>query len=177
MKVSQFGAEFVKNFRDFMGGDPEVPHLTLQSFGYMYLADTPEFAEHLKRNQQVQMSLGAATRHMTRDEIAAAYPFYQLDDIIAGNHNLIDEGYFDGGTMFDWFKRMARRNGVEYVHDEVVAMTKGPDGQDRQCYAENRHQGRLRQGGQRVGPPCDGDGADGRRYPPGRAAQALYLRV
>jgi glycine/D-amino acid oxidase-like deaminating enzyme len=128
VKVSQFGAEFVKNFRDFMGGDPEVPHLTLQSFGYMYLADTPEFAEHLKRNQQVQMSLGAATRHMTRDEIAAAYPFYQLDDILAGNHNLVDEGYFDGGTMFDWFKRMARRNGVEYVHDEVVAMTKGPDG-------------------------------------------------
>jgi glycine/D-amino acid oxidase-like deaminating enzyme len=24
--------------------------------------------------------------------------------------------------MFDWFKRMARRNGVEYIHDEVTSM-------------------------------------------------------
>lgn len=123
IRVSQFGAEFIKNFRDFMGGDPDVPNLALQSFGYLYLADTPEFADALHQAQQVQTALGALTRHMTRDEIAEAYPFYTLDDIIAGNHNTVDEGYFDGGTMFDWFKRMARRAGVEYIHDEVVAMT------------------------------------------------------
>tara|TARA_R110002096_G_scaffold2422_6_gene12530 strand:+ start:9699 stop:10898 length:1200 start_codon:yes stop_codon:yes gene_type:complete len=128
IKVSQFGVEFIKNFRRFMGDDPEVPHLALHSFGYLYLADTPEFAQTLKQNQQVQMALGAGTRHLSREEIAAAYPFYQLDDILAANHNTEDEGYFDGGTMFDWFKRMARRNGVEYIHDEVVAMTKSADG-------------------------------------------------
>ena len=128
IRVSQFGVEFIKNFRRFMGDDPEVPHLALHSFGYMYLADTPEFAQTLKQNQQVQVALGAHTRHLVREEIAAAYPFYQLDDILAANHNTHDEGYFDGGTMFDWFKRMARRNGVEYIHDEVVAMTKSSDG-------------------------------------------------
>jgi glycine/D-amino acid oxidase-like deaminating enzyme len=128
IKVSQFGAAFIKNFRSFMGGDPEVPELALQSFGYLYLADTPAFVETLKESQQIQTSLGAGTRHMTRDQIAAAYPFYNLDGILAGNHNTLDEGYFDGGTMFDWFKRMARRNGVEYIHDEVVAMTLNPPG-------------------------------------------------
>ncbi len=122
IQISQFGAEFVHNFRQFMGGAPEVPELRLHSFGYMYLADTPAFAEALKHNQAIQRAAGAQTRHMSRDEIAAAYPFYQLDDIIAGNHNTHNEGYFDGGTMFDWFKRMARRNGVEYIHDEVTAM-------------------------------------------------------
>jgi glycine/D-amino acid oxidase-like deaminating enzyme len=125
--VSKFGAQFIHNFRDFLGGGEDVPHLTLQSYGYMYLADTPEFADTLKQSQQVQQSLGAATRHMSRDEIAAAYPFYQLDDIVAANHNLVDEGYFDGGTMFDWFKRAARRNGVEYVHNTVTAMTRAGD--------------------------------------------------
>lgn len=123
IQISQFGAEFINNFRTFMGGDPEVPHLPLQSYGYMYLADTPEFAKTLREGQQIQAQLGAATRHMTRDEIAAEYPFYQLDDIIAANHNLVNEGYFDGGTMFDWFKRMARRNGVEYIHDEVTTLS------------------------------------------------------
>jgi len=123
IQVSQFGAEFIKNFRSFMGGDPEVPHLPLQSYGYMYLADTEEFAATLRESQQIQSALGAHTRHMSRDEIAEAYPFYDLDGIIGGNHNLVDEGYFDGGTMFDWFKRMARRNGVTYLHDEVTGLT------------------------------------------------------
>ncbi|MDG1068695.1 MAG: FAD-binding oxidoreductase [Sulfitobacter sp.] len=127
IKVSQFGAQFIRNFSDFMGGNPEVPNLTLQSFGYLYLADTPEFAGALKQSQAVQQALGAATRHMSREEIAAAYPFYQLDDILAGNHNLVDEGYFDGGTMFDWFKRSARANGVEYIHAEVSAINRDGD--------------------------------------------------
>lgn len=127
IKVSQFGVEFVRNFREFMGGSEDVPHLTLHSFGYLYLADTPEFAQTLENAQTIQQSLGAGTKHMSRDDIAAAYPFYQLDDIIAANHNLVDEGYFDGGTMFDWFKRSARANGVEYVHAEVTAITRNGD--------------------------------------------------
>lgn len=122
--VSQFGAEFIKNFRRFMGDDPEVPDLVLQSYGYMYLADTPEFTETLRESQKVQASLGAGTKFMTRDEIAADYPFYRLDDILGANHNLVDEGYFDGGTMFDWFRRMARKNGVEYAHDEAMAISR-----------------------------------------------------
>ena len=124
IRISQFGAEFIKNFRRFMGDDPDVPALVLQSYGYMYLADTPAFAATLRDSQQVQARLGAGTRHLTRDDIAAEYPFYMLDDILGANHNPIDEGYFDGGTMFDWFKRMARKNGVEYVTDEVVEMTR-----------------------------------------------------
>lgn len=128
IKVSQFGATFIKNFRRFMGGSPEVPNLTLQSFGYMYMADDAGFAQTLKESQQIQSKLGAATRHMSRDDIAAEYPFFMLDDIIAANHNLVDEGYFDGGTMFDWLKRMARRGGVEYIHDDVVDMTLNPAG-------------------------------------------------
>ncbi|MEJ6397143.1 NAD(P)/FAD-dependent oxidoreductase [Yoonia sp. 208BN28-4] len=128
VKISQFAANFVKTFRDQMGNDPRVPAITLQSYGYMYLADTPEFAQTLKEAQAVQASLGAGTKHMTRDQIAAAYPFYQLDDIIAGNHNLIDEGYFDGGTVFDWWKRSAREHGAEYIQNEVTAMTLNTSG-------------------------------------------------
>jgi glycine/D-amino acid oxidase-like deaminating enzyme len=127
IKVSHFGAQFIHGFRDFMGGDPDVPALRLQSFGYLYLADTPEFAETLKQSQAVQHALGAGTQHMTPAQIAQMYPFYQLDDILAGNHNLVDEGYFDGGTMFDWLKRRARTAGVEYVHAHVSAITReGP---------------------------------------------------
>jgi glycine/D-amino acid oxidase-like deaminating enzyme len=128
VRVSQFGVDFVKNFQNYMGNDPRVPKPTLQSFGYMYLADNQTFADSLNAAQKIQAACGAGTKHMTRDEIAAAYPFYQLDDIIAGNHNLIDEGYFDGGTLFDWWKRSAKERGVEYCTNQVVAMSKNAAG-------------------------------------------------
>ena len=128
IRVSQFAADFVKNFREYMGGDERVPHPILQSYGYMYLADNAEFAATLKEGQEIQAKLGAGTKHMTAEEIKADYPFYNLDDILVGNHNLIDEGYFDGNTLFDWWKRSARERGVEYLTNEVVAMTKSVDG-------------------------------------------------
>ena len=128
IRVSQFAAEFVKNFRSFMGDDERVPQPVLQSFGYMYLADNEAFATTLKVSQAIQQSLGAGTKHMMPDEIARDYPFYNLDDIVAANHNLIDEGYFDGNTLFDWWKRSARERGVEYLTNEVVEMTKSSDG-------------------------------------------------
>jgi glycine/D-amino acid oxidase-like deaminating enzyme len=92
VRVSQFGVEFIRNFRQFMGGDPRIPEVVLHSFGYLYLADSQRFAGTLQKAQKMQASLGAGTRFMSRNEIAQAYPFYNLDGIIGANHNLVDEG-------------------------------------------------------------------------------------
>jgi len=128
IRISQFAADYVKNFRAYMDDDPRVPEVPFQSYGYMYLANNPEFAEGLRSAQKVQAALGAGTRYMTPDDIAREYPFYNLQDILGANHNLIDEGYFDGNTLFDWWKRKARENGVEYITNEVVGITKNKAG-------------------------------------------------
>lgn len=128
VKISQFGAEFFQNLPRFMGNDPRVPSLRIQNYGYMYLANTPQFADVLRASHQVQRAAGAATQLMTPQEIAASYPFYDVSDLVLGSINTVDEGYFDGNTMFDWFRRSARERGVESVENEVVALTKSPDG-------------------------------------------------
>jgi len=128
VRVSQFAAEFVKNFREFMGNDPRVPAVQLQSFGYMYLASDEAFADVLRASQKVQAACGAGTKIMSADEIERDYPFYNVADIVAGSHNLIDEGYFDGNTLFDWWKRSARERGAEYISNEVVAMSRNKSG-------------------------------------------------
>ena len=121
IRISQFGVEFIRQFQDVMD-DPEAPAIRLQNFGYLYLADTPAFAQVLAANQRLQSSLGAGTRMMTPGQIMQEYPFYALEDIVAGSHNPIDEGYFDGGTMFDWLRRMSRKRGVEYVQATVAGL-------------------------------------------------------
>ena len=126
VRVSQFAAEFVKNFRSWMDGDPRVPDVALISTGYLYLADSEEFAAALRGAQKIQADCGAGTRHMTPAEIAGDYPFYRLDDIVAANHNPVDEGFFEGATLFEWWRRNARERGADYVANEVVAMTLNP---------------------------------------------------
>jgi len=120
VQISRFSADFVRNFRERLGGDPEIPDIFVHHFGYMYLAADEDFADTLRRNQAVQADLGSGTRIMSPAEIKADYPFYNVDDILCGSHNLTDEGYFDSGTMFDWWRRKARQNGVTYITDEVV---------------------------------------------------------
>jgi glycine/D-amino acid oxidase-like deaminating enzyme len=122
VQISQFGADFVQNLRAHMGDDARVPDLRINNFGYLYLADNAAFAETLRENQRLQAAMGAGTQILTADDIRAAYPFMQVDDIIAGSLNRRDEGYFDGATVFDWMRRKAREAGVEYVSAEVAGI-------------------------------------------------------
>lgn len=122
IRISQFGADFVQSLRQRMGGDERVPELKIQNFGYLYLADHAGFADVLRANQKVQAAAGAGTRLLTPDQIREEFPFMVVDDLVLGSLNTQDEGYFDGSTVFDWFRRKAREVGVEYVADEVVGL-------------------------------------------------------
>ena len=127
VQISQFAADFVKNLREYIG-DERVPEQVIQNYGYMYLADNDGFAQTLRENQKVQLAEGAETELLGPDEIKARYPFYDVEDIVLGSINRKDEGYWDGGTVFDWWRRSARERGVEYIANEVVAITKNAAG-------------------------------------------------
>lgn len=128
VQISQFAADFVRNMRDHMGGDDRIPDLSIRNFGYLYLADNEDFAQVLGANLKVQHQAGAATELLDPEEIARRYPFYNLDDILLGSINTVDEGYWDSGAVFSWWRRQARERGVDYVENEVVAMTRNSAG-------------------------------------------------
>ena len=108
-------------------GAPDIPDIPIRNFGYLYLADNEDFADILRRDQALQAACGAGTRMLTGEQIASAYPFYHLDDIVAGSLNTVDEGAFDALTMVDWLRRKAVDNGVDYIHNEVVAIKRVAD--------------------------------------------------
>ncbi len=128
VRISQFAADFVKNIRAYMGNDERVPHLSIKNFGYMYLADNADFADVLRKNQVVQLAAGAQTQIMTPEQICESYPFYNVDDIVLGSINLLDEGYWDGSTVFNWWRKQAVERGIEYIENEVVAITRNTTG-------------------------------------------------
>jgi len=123
VRMSQYCAAFARDFREEIG-DGAAPRIHVQAFGYLYLADNEDFAAHLRRVQTMQAGLGAGTRILSRADMERRFPYFDLDGIILGSFNDRDEGYFDGATMLDWWRRMARRRGVETVHGEVVAISR-----------------------------------------------------
>ena len=128
VEISQFSAKFINNFQEYMGNDPRVPKLSINSFGYMYLAADDDFAQNLIDNQKVQLEAGAATELLTPKQIKSRYPFYNIEDIKLGSINLINEGYWDSITAFEWLKKKAYENGVEYVENEIVEITRNRSG-------------------------------------------------
>ena len=132
VEISQFAADFINNFQEYMHNDARVPKLAIKSFGYMYLAGDEDFAKNLRSNQKVQAASGAATELLTPEEIKSRYPFYNVEDIKLGSINLVNEGYWDSITVFEWMKNKAQENGVEYVENEVTELKKNNSG-DRIC--------------------------------------------
>ncbi|MGI9414770.1 MAG: NAD(P)/FAD-dependent oxidoreductase [Hyphomicrobiales bacterium] len=127
VQIGRYAAEFVKNFREELGGDPNVPELGIRNFGYLYLSDNAELTAVLERDQKVQADNGAGTKMVTPEEIAAAYPFYKLDDIKAGSLNTIDEGYYNAPLMVEWLIRKSVEQGLDYVRNKVVAISRDGD--------------------------------------------------
>jgi len=128
IRISQYTAEILRDFRAHLGGDDRVPDQHIQSFGYLYLAGDEAGADRLRRAHAVQQECGVPSRLLTPDEIAEAYPFYALDDVILGSHNARDEGYWDGGAVFEWFRRKAQDNGAEFIAGEVAGLEKDRSG-------------------------------------------------
>ncbi|MEO0635025.1 MAG: FAD-binding oxidoreductase [Pseudomonadota bacterium] len=122
VRISQFAADFVNNLREHMGGDERVPELRIQNYGYLYMADTREFAQTLQDMIHVQHANGAATEILTSDQIQERYPFYQVDDLVLGSINTVNEGYWDCQAVLDWWRRSAKERGVETVENEVISM-------------------------------------------------------
>ena len=123
IEIAQFGAEYIQNFREYLGGDSAVPNIPIRNFGYLYLSDNDELTEVLERDKNTQVRLGAGTKMVTPEEIEASYAgFYKLSDIQAGSLNTQDEGYFDAPLMLRWQQKKAAETGTEIVQNEVVAI-------------------------------------------------------
>lgn len=127
IRISQYTAQFIRNFQEHLEDD-RVPKLSIQNYGYMYMADTEDKAKSLRNVQKTQLKAGADTILMSPDEIKSKYPFYNVKDIFLGSINTVDEGYWDGGTVFDWLRRSAIDKGVEYISNEVVGINKNSKG-------------------------------------------------
>lgn len=120
IRISQFGVDFIRDFASTMQVGDDRPDLRFHPGGYLYLAATSQQAEVLRQNHAVQVACGADVVLWSRDELAAAFPHLNTDDIELASYGRSGEGWFDNTGMMNGFRAKARAEGVDYAIDEVV---------------------------------------------------------
>ncbi|MFQ6554056.1 NAD(P)/FAD-dependent oxidoreductase [Aestuariibius insulae] len=125
VRVSQFGVDFIRNSRDYLGAD--APDMPFREFGYLYLAGDEEFAGQLRRNHAVQVLLGADTLLLEPQEIKERFPFMSTEGLVMGSLGASGEGYFDGHGILAIWREQAKAAGVQRRTGEVVEIPRDGD--------------------------------------------------
>ncbi len=122
VKISQFGIDFIRHFKDHVGAD--AGDLGLRENGYLFVTGNPENAQVMRDVAAMQVGMGAATEILDPLAIRAKYPWMNVDDLVAGSFGPRDEGWFDNMGLLAGFRAGA---GVRFVQDMVtgIAMLSG----------------------------------------------------
>lgn len=122
VEISRFGTEFIRNFADTMQVAGDKPDLQFHEGGYLFLANTPDQVQTLRENHEVQIACGADVVLWERDELNAAFPHLNTDDILLASYGRSGEGWFNNTGLMYGFKNKARELGADYITDEVIAI-------------------------------------------------------
>ena len=126
IKISQFGIEFLRNLGAHLTVGDDRPDAGLMEPGYLFLA-TDARLPVLRQNHRVQRELGVDVALLTPGELSARFPWLTTKGIAAGSLGLSGEGWFDGYSLLQAFRRKAQSLGAHYVTEEVTGFVRaGP---------------------------------------------------
>jgi FAD-dependent oxidoreductase domain-containing protein 1 len=121
IRVGLYGVEFLRRARDILSVDGEGPDLSFTENGYLYLASQAG-APILAENHRAQVTQGADIALLDPPALEARFPFLNLEGIVAAAFGRTGEGWFDGYSLMQAFRRKARSLGVVYREAEIAAV-------------------------------------------------------
>lgn len=124
IRMSLYSIPFFQNFETTIGHPSGY-----KPQGYLFVATHSDHLTYLKKNLQLQVSLGLKTAHMlTRHEIVEMLPQIRSDDILGGSFCTTD-GFVDPYSVMMGFITRATANGARLWRDtEVTGIDSDSDG-------------------------------------------------
>lgn len=112
IRLSQFGYEFLASC------EREKPRygagVDLVDCGYLFVGNAQQEAA-LRRRSALARSLGVQLREETASELQQRYPWMNVGDLTYAVEGTAGEGWFDGYSVMQWFRKRAREAGVHFV--------------------------------------------------------------
>ncbi len=114
IRISQFGIDFLRNIGERLQVDEQRPEIGLVEPGYLYLAGTAGEAQ-LRDNHRVQRAHEVDVALLSPAELQARFPWLGVADLALGSLGLSGEGWYDGYSVLQAFRRKALARGVRYL--------------------------------------------------------------
>jgi glycine/D-amino acid oxidase-like deaminating enzyme len=114
IRMSQFGIEFLRDIGNRLQVDTERPDIGLVEPGYLYLAGAAGAAQ-LRENHQVQRAHAVDVALLDPAALQARFPWLATQDVALGSLGLSGEGWYDGYSVLQAFRRKAVERGARYL--------------------------------------------------------------
>ena len=119
MEMSRYGFEFLKHVVERLAVDGDAPDVGLVEQGYLYLAEQGR-SQGLEAALEIQVRHDVPVAALAPDELARRFPWLHTDDLALGVLGTASEGWFDGYSLMQAFRKKARSLGVTYLHAEAL---------------------------------------------------------
>ncbi len=114
--LSRHGIAFLRRAQDLLGVD-----LALREGGYLFLASAAGETA-LRANNAVQRAEGCSVELLEPAKLAQRFPWLTTDGIALASLGTANEGWFDGPSLMQAFRRAAQDRGAVYLADEAVGL-------------------------------------------------------
>jgi len=126
IRMSQHGFHFLRHIAEYLDIGEGAVDVSLTERGYLYLADKA-FEPSLDAALAIQHANDVPVRRLGHDALTREFPWLHTDDLVLGAFGMSGEGWFDGYSLLQAFRRKARQLGVTYLHDEAVGLIRSGD--------------------------------------------------
>lgn len=118
IQLSMFGAEFLSNYKEYLGDDAPDPQFNPE--GYLFMTNSDHGAQQMEENYALQKQMGARVRLYSKDMLKQQFPFVNAEDVKLASYGLQNEGWFDPWSLLQGLKQWNLRNQVGYLQGEFV---------------------------------------------------------
>jgi sarcosine oxidase subunit beta len=123
VRLSQRSVKILESFEELSGCDP-----LMRRDGYVFTASRPSSFEQLKKNRDLQRSLGVSVELLSCQELQERYPFYDFNGVLGGTL-CSEDGHASTMAVLQGYLSAGKRLGVEVREDtNVVAIERRPAG-------------------------------------------------
>lgn len=113
IRMSQFGLQFLREMR-----------ILVEEKGYLYLGRAPDLRAH----HAIQLASGADIALLAPAQLAARFPWLNVNDIELGALGVSGEGWFDGPALHAETLRRARAQGAKLRAGEARGFDRNANG-------------------------------------------------
>jgi FAD-dependent oxidoreductase domain-containing protein 1 len=124
--LSHDSLAFYRRIGDELAVNGERPDIGLVEAGYLYLAGQ-DGVPRMRELHALQRQHGADVALLDRTALRERFPWLACEDVALASLGLSGEGWFDGWSVLQAFRRKAIACGARFVAAEAVGIEVGPN--------------------------------------------------